>query len=74
MADPTTLNDQSNLVTVLGRDGQWHVRLWTNGFPPVVLGPYQNPEVARTIAERLNGFIAAVRAADAAERGDLTLS
>ena len=67
MADTATLNDRSNLVTVLSRDGQWHVRLYDPGSPPVVLGPYQNPDLARSMAERLRGFIAAVRAADAVE-------
>ena len=40
------LETLTELVTVLGRDGQWHVRLWAPGSPPVVLGPYQNPEVS----------------------------
>lgn len=66
MADPLLLTDRSDLVTVLTRDGQWHVRLCSPGHPPVVLGPYQNPDVARKTAEQLRGFLAAVRAADAA--------
>lgn len=68
MADTATRNDRSNLVTVLVRDGQWHVRLFTPGYLPIVLGPYQNPELARRTAEQFRGFLAAVRAADAPER------
>ena len=67
MADTALLDDQPNFVTVLGRDGQWHVRLFTPGYPPIVLGPYQNPELARRTAEQFRGFLAVVRAADAAQ-------
>jgi hypothetical protein len=66
MADRTPLTDRSDPISVFTGDGHWHVHLSTPGHPAVVLGPYQNPEVARKTADRLRGFLTAVRAADAA--------
>jgi hypothetical protein len=64
MADTVPHTDRSDPITVLSHGGEWHVRLSTPGHPPVILGPYQNPDVARQTAERLRGFLAAFRAAD----------
>jgi hypothetical protein len=56
-----TPSDPRDPVAVEGDGGLWRVTLTASGHPPVVLGPYHNPDLARTAAARLRDFLTALR-------------
>ncbi len=40
--------------------GAWYVRLVELADPPILIGPYDNPELARDEMKRLQQFVAAL--------------